>query len=82
MPPEEALRFMAVMPLAPNRQVLNGGLAAGRERDDVMELQKGPLPAYPAARADEAAASVIALPDFASHRRGDVPAVRARSAGA
>src|SRR5262245_20641417 len=43
------------------------------ERLDVMEFQEGRLAAPPAG-ADERTASLIALPDFALDRRGDVTA--------
>jgi hypothetical protein len=56
----------------PQCEIRDRGVAAGRIRDEVMELEEARFRA-PAQAADECALPAIALPDGSSRLRGNVP---------
>lgn len=70
---EDLLGFIAVMCPAPQLDVLDRRLPAGRVGLDVMELQEAPLLAAPPRAADERALPAVALPHRPPDLCRDVP---------
>jgi len=66
---EHTLGLVLIVPEAAPPQALDGGLAAARHGEDVIEREALPGAAAPAALARERALAPIAFPDLSAHMR-------------